>query len=58
MIAVVFSLAERDRRDGSVLILPTPSRQVRRVLDLLRPALGTTVLKHEEMPSRRSKVTV
>lgn len=57
-LAVVFSAAERSRRNGSLLILLSPRGQVRRVLDLLGTPPGTAVLDHEDMPSRGSKVTV
>lgn len=54
---VVYSAAERGRRDGSVLVLLSPRGQVRRVLDLLGVPPGAA-LHQEEPSSRRSKLTV
>lgn len=51
---VVFSVAERGRRDGSVLILLSPRGQVRRVLDLLGVPAGAAG-RQEELPSCGSK---
>jgi anti-anti-sigma factor len=53
---VLFTAAERSRRDGAVLILRNPRRQVRRVLDLVGVPAGVVVLDHEDLPSEGSWV--
>lgn len=54
---VIFSAAERGRREGAVLILLSPRGQVRRVLDLLGAPRGAAV-HQEKLPSPESGVTV
>lgn len=54
---VIFTAAERSRRDGGVLILQNPRGQVRRVLDLVGPPAGVVVLDHEDLPSEELRAT-
>lgn len=56
-LSVIFSAAERGRRDGSMLILLSPRGQVRRVLDLLGVPPGAAVHR-EALSSRGPKATV
>jgi anti-anti-sigma factor len=49
-LSTIFVAADRGRRDGAVLILFDPRGQVRRLLDLVGPPPGVSVLAQDDPP--------
>lgn len=55
-LAVLFAAGKRARREQAALILLGPSGQVRRLLDLVGPPPGVTVLEHGDLHEHRAPV--
>ncbi len=55
-LSTIFAAAERGRREGAALTLFDPRGQVRRVLGLVGPPTGVSVLAQGDPPDRVSAV--
>jgi anti-anti-sigma factor len=54
-LSVLFTAAERSRREDGLLILVSPRGQVRRMVELVGAPPGVAVLDREDLPARRSE---